>query len=358
MIEALNKVLIEKGYREMISLEENKGYRIYYDMMKSLVNAVLFVDASVYDDKFVASFKEQLSDKMLEMGYQTHVMLVVCVDSSSQNYYNDTLVARQVCSDTAFAWVFDDFEKTLIIYENQAEDFYGLKALIESAKYVTVEPEENTAEDKPAYDRKREIKAGFQSRPKATSLLVFINVLVFLICTFTGDVLYNIGTVGLKLINTPADTYRIITSMFLHADISHLFGNMVLLYFLGEVTEKEIKTGPFLGVYFASGICGCLADFLSEAMTGNYFYAIGASGAIFGLLGLLLSLAIFKRVTGRNYNVWRIIIVVIFSVYDGFLSPNVAVVAHIGGLVTGFILGIVICLFTKNVSKKGSRNED
>lgn len=352
MIEAIDRVLSKSGYREMIPVEENNGYRIYYDMMKSLVNAVLFVDASFYNESFVKQFREQMTDQMEKMNYQTHYLTVVCVDSSSKDFLSQEAIARQVCGDNPFAWIYDDCEKRLIIYENQAEDFYGLRNLLESVATYEMEAEKEAVSFESPHP-------GMQGKvqTKATLVLVVLNVLVFLICTFTGDLLYNIGTVGLNLIHGPADLYRIFTSMFLHADISHLFGNMILLYFLGEVTEKEVKTGPFLLAYFISGIWGALADFLTEAVTGRFFYAIGASGAIFGLWGLLLSLAMFKRLKGRYYGVWRIILVAVFSIYDGFASPNVAVAAHVGGLIGGFMVGIIICLISK-YAVKGEKNED
>lgn len=353
MLSALNNALLQNGYREMISTEEHTGYRIYYDMMKSLVNAVLFVDASAYSDEFVRSFKESMSGKMAELGYQTHYMTVICVNSQSTDYYAEMAIAGQVCGDNAFAWIYDDGRKELEIFEGQAEDFYGLKGVIEKAKDIV----EADIQPQIYAERRKVPRRRINTIPLVTASLVFINAAVFIICTFTGKLLYNIGAAGLDLVVDEHEYYRVFSSLFLHADISHIFGNMVLLYFLGDIVEKRMPKLLFLIIYFISGLGGTVVNFLSEAISGEYSLVIGASGAIFGLLGVLLSLAMFRRVSGRNMNTWRILIVIAFSLYDGFFSPGVAVWAHVGGLLAGFIMGLIYCVVTQK-KYKGTLNED
>lgn len=355
MIGILNRALIEKGYREMIMTGDNPGYRIYYDLMASVVNAVLFVDAENYNTEFVKNFENSMKDRMEMSGYSTHFMIIVCVDSAKSTYASDLSVARQVCSDTQFAWIYDEARRDLIIYETQVVDFYGLRMIIDNAR--SMREEDIPAEVRPAVAKKswsETVKLQLKSLPKVTTAIVAINVVLFLICTFTGRTLYNIGAVGLKLVQSPSQYYRLVSAMFLHLDISHIFNNMVLLFFLGSIVEKEVKPGPFAVMYFFSGIIGNIVNMVSEAVSGRYAMAIGASGAVFGILGALLVLVCFKRVTGQTMRVGRIIVVIVFSIYSGFSEANIANWAHIGGLAGGLVSGLVYCLKTRIPKQRGT----
>ena len=71
--------------------------------------------------------------------------------------------------------------------------------------------------------------------PIVSGLLVAINVIVYLICTFTGNLLYNVGRLVVTSVIVHGECGRLIWSMFLHSDISHIFNNMAILFFLGAM---------------------------------------------------------------------------------------------------------------------------
>ena len=104
-------------------------------------------------------------------------------------------------------------------------------------------------------------------------------------------------------------------------------------------------------MYFISGIGGCLLTFASEVVTGEPVLIIGASGAVFGVLGTMVALVIFKRIKGETFKLPRMIIMLGLSIYSGFRATNVANWAHIGGVLTGFAFGIIYCLI-KRYSKR------
>ena len=347
MTKGMEKALTENGYRKMLFSEEQEGYRIYYDTMTSLVNAVIFVDAGKYNADFIKSIRTSMTLQLGNAGYTTHYMTVLCLDSGSPAYESDMSVAKQVCEDDAFSWVYDVTEKRIYIYENQVDDFYGLKRIMDSAASYDgmPEPEEETVYEAPSFkDRIKSVATALKAYPKVTLSIVLINVIVFLICTLTGSLLYNKGAVGLKLIESPVDIYRIITSMFLHIGVTHIFSNMLLLFFLGEVVEREVGSVLFAVMYLVSGIWGCVAVFIEEIVRDTNIVVVGASGAIFGLLGVLFALVLFKRVTRSNMHVTRVFMVIILSVYNGFTQANTANSAHIGGLIAGFLFGVIFCL--------------
>ena len=360
MTKGMEKALTENGYRKMIMSEEKEGCRIYYEVMKSLVNAVIFVDAGKYDIDFINSFRTSLTLQMGNAGYTTHYMTVVCLDSESPAYTSDLSVAKQVCSDNAFSWVYDVSQHKIYVYEDQVEDFYGLRRILDNAESYEgdAEPEEQGEYKAPSFkDSVREAVTAIKALPKVTAVLILINVIVFIICTLTGSLLYNKGASGLKLIEEPIDIYRIFTSMFLHMGLFHLSNNMILLFFLGNVVEKEVGKLTFTAMYFVSGIWGCIAMFISEIILDKDIAVVGASGAIFGLLGVLFALVLFKRVTQRTMPISRVMVVILLSVLNGFSDTNTANWAHVGGLIAGFVFGVIYCLTKPN--KKGRiTNED
>lgn len=353
MTEGIEKGLIEKGYRQMVITGEYEGYRIYTDCIKALVNAVLFVDADKYNESFLKQFKDSMTVQMKGFGYSTHYMTVLCVHSDRDNYLEEMSVSKQVCEDDSFCWIYDEALKELIVYENQTEDFYGLRGIIEKAADYVAEPEPVKEEEK-----KTTWKDEFKKVPKVTASLVLVNVIVFFICTLTDTLLYNKGGAGLALLTDWTQIYRIFSYMFLHANLSHLFSNMILLVFLGDVIEKEMKSFPMACMYFFCGVIACFTNILSEIVNREFVVIIGASGAIFGLLGGLFALVLFKRITSSNMPLGRVFIVILFSIYSGIGQKNVAIWAHIGGLVAGFIFGLIYCLVTAKKVKRRETYED
>ena len=119
--------------------------------------------------------------------------------------------------------------------------------------------------------------------------------------------------------------------MFLHAGILHLVSNGVYLYYFGVRAERLLGTGRFLVLYLVSGLCGGL---LSVALSSGGI-SIGASGAIYGLLGamLLLTKKHGSRYTGMNYA--TMLLLAATAICFGFLEPGVDNMAHIGGLLGG-----------------------
>ena len=85
--------------------------------------------------------------------------------------------------------------------------------------------------------------------PWCSAVLTAANVIIFLVCQFTGDWLYIKGEFGAFYLIRSQEYYRLVTAMFLHADISHLVNNMILLYFGGEIVEKTIGSVRYLVLF-------------------------------------------------------------------------------------------------------------
>lgn len=186
--------------------------------------------------------------------------------------------------------------------------------------------------------------------PIISSILVIVNVIVFLICTFTGNLLYNMGRLDIVSVYVKGEYARIVWSMFLHSGVNHIFNNMVILFFLGSMIEKEIGHLQYLILYFLSGIGGGLVSLAYKTITCDLSGSIGASGAVFGLDGALLAIILFSN--RRLASPGRVILMIAYSLYGGFTSGNIDNAAHIGGLITGFMVGLVICMLNKSKNRK------
>ena len=180
-----------------------------------------------------------------------------------------------------------------------------------------------------------------QELPIVSGILVAANV--YLICTFTGNLLYNIGELDAAAVLLRGEYGRIIYSMFLHAGIDHLFNNMVILFFLGAMIEKVTGHIQLLLIYLLSGIGANICSLLYKVMTMDSMASVGASGAIFGLDGVLLAWILLDRQAMPDVTPRRVLLMIVLSLYSGFTAHNIDNAAHVGGLLTGFAAGALLC---------------
>ena len=158
--------------------------------------------------------------------------------------------------------------------------------------------------------------------PWVSGMLVVINVIVFLMCTFSGNVLYNKGELDVVSVLAGKQYGRLLWAMFLHAGIEHIFNNMVLLLFLGAMIEKVTGHVTFLVLYFLSGIGGNLCSLLVKLLQMDYSASVGASGAIFGLDGVLLAWILLDRQSMPDVTPKRVILMIALSLYSGFTAQR------------------------------------
>ena len=174
----------------------------------------------------------------------------------------------------------------------------------------------------------------------ATKALIGVNVLVFLVNLAQGA---SLGANGGALFDRwllfgPAvadgDWWRLITSAFLHGNLLHIGINMVMLWWIGAPVELAIGHARFLALYLVSALAGAAGVLLlsPEGLT------VGASGAIFGILGAAL---VFER--QRHYVLGgSALTIVVLNLVFTFAVPNVSIGSHVGGLVGGAAVGLAL----------------
>ncbi|NFG25358.1 rhomboid family intramembrane serine protease [Clostridium botulinum] len=180
---------------------------------------------------------------------------------------------------------------------------------------------------------------------KSTLILIAINVIVFLLTVFISrsiltidtNVLLNFGAKYNPLIYQ-GEVWRLVTCAFLHVGITHLLFNMYALYILGPQVEKIFGIKKYLIIYFVSAIT---SSSLGVALNKNTI-SVGASGAIFGLLGAILVFSIKQRHKIEKEYILNLIGVIILNLLIGFNISNIDNLGHIGGFLGGIIMARIL----------------
>lgn len=186
----------------------------------------------------------------------------------------------------------------------------------------------------------------YKKLPICTIAIATANVLIFLGLSFMGmteDSVFMMehGAMYVPYLMNGERYYTLITSMFLHFGFSHLMNNMVMLLVIGYSLEPEIGKIRFLLIYLGSGLMGNLVSAWFDVSQGSYAVSAGASGAIFGIVGALLYVAIRNHGRVGEISTRGLVLMAGLSLYYGFTAQGVDNAAHIGGLVSGFLLAVL-----------------
>jgi len=195
--------------------------------------------------------------------------------------------------------------------------------------------------------RVHRVRANEIPTPTATEAIIAVNVVVYLAELATGGgfggvggTVYEKGALYGPLVAPGGEWWRILTSGFLHASILHIGFNMVFIWMIGRSLEQAIGSARFVVAYLASLVCGSLGVLLLEP----HAVAVGASGAAFGLLGVLMVEA--RR---RGISLWStgLLQLALFNFVFTFFVPGIAIGAHVFGFAGGVLVGVVFDQFDR-----------
>lgn len=181
-------------------------------------------------------------------------------------------------------------------------------------------------------------------RNYVTYSIVIINIIIYVACIFAGDYIRMQGSIGVIPILEWHQYYRFITCQFVHADLSHVLMNMVILIALGDILENEMSHFLFFITYLLSGISGIVISVVYKIFTGNLYYSLGASAAISGLIGALLVIVLAYNGRYKSISTTRIGFCIFYMIYSGTISAEVDNMGHIGGFIGGVIIMSVLCV--------------
>jgi membrane associated rhomboid family serine protease len=180
------------------------------------------------------------------------------------------------------------------------------------------------------------------TKPRVTYALIAINLVIFAAQYLQGiqtlAIDYGMWPVGIVVDN---EWWRLFTSAFLHGSFLHIAFNMYVLFLLGPTLERILGHTRFLILYVVAALGGSVASYwFSDINT----VSVGASGAIFGLMGALI-------VAGRRlkYDIKQVLILLVINIVIGFISPSVDWRAHLGGLVAGAVIAAIMVFPPKRI---------
>ncbi len=185
--------------------------------------------------------------------------------------------------------------------------------------------------------------ARLSAKVTVTPVLVALNVLVYLFTAFQAESIWDNnrsllsqwGTLWPPAVLGDDEWWRVVTSGFLHDGLLHVAANMFSLWMMGRALEPALGKGRFLALYFGSMIGASAANLLIGGL--DAVPVVGASGAIFGLLGCYAVIVVKQRL-----NPSMLIINLLLNVYITFQVPNISILGHAGGFVLGVLITVAL----------------
>ena len=315
-----------QGVKDEIWLENIDGpYRI----IRINSNYIHNEEQYKYDEFKIKNIMRQIKKKTLSFKVNTL--------NINLNVADRVKVESEKNIDNVFVKDIDEIKKNKEINEifpNMKNDLYQSKNSLDLLLNVTNDINKKTETDNKKYEK-------IFSRKKIlmTYIIMAICVVMYLITVLMGLNNMNLLLLGANNIELlkHGQIYRLITYGFLHGSIVHLISNMYCLYVIGSQVENNLEKKRFLIVYFVSMITGGLLSALF-----NDGISIGASGAIFGLLGAILYFGLHFRLYLSEALRTRIIPVIVLNLIIGFAVPGIDVACHIGGLIGGFLSAMMV----------------
>lgn len=334
----LNNSLINIGYQRLDS--NNQGIRYYYRAEGQNLYIVSVVHA-INGDEITQLQYQKLLEQVKEYFTKSYSYEIRLLSLVLTRYpYRAKYIFAAAAQDSH--WIIDLSTNRLMIYETQSKDFEGLDKVLEQLL------QEDTGQVKSV---KSEEASTFTL---INTSLIVINILAYALVHFTGifggsDLAFYRGANSWYYVIEQKQYYRLITSMFMHADGSHLLNNMFVMLFIGANLEKAAGKLRYLLLYFGTGMLAGITS-ISYNMwkengifeLGNSVMAIGASGAIFGLVGALLYIVLINKGRVAEISTRQIVIFIFLSLYGTVANSQIDQAAHIGGFLSGIILALLL----------------
>ena len=335
-----SRKLVDDGFRVIGKLcshsmvTDASAYTSLYKHLGNMTYYVVFINCDV--DNFLvsaamteAAIMEMPRKKILIQVFVTknvNEMLLKIANKDIDDYNSDM---------TTIKWIADTSNKEIKVIGNQPSKVLGMGNALNAAfddssdAIVSVDTLNALAKNIENSYIKTEI-------PLSIYVLIAINFLFWLISLRPeGQALID-GMALNKPMVQRGEYLRLFTYMFVHGGFFHLLCNSCSMMIMGRILEKRVGHWHILASYFISGIVAAIFSYIGNP-TG---ISVGASGAIFGLIGFMLVLTQRLKKSIDGFDAYSSIVFAVASVAIGFTMPNIDNYAHIGGLICGIVYGL------------------
>lgn len=188
----------------------------------------------------------------------------------------------------------------------------------------------------------------YRKKSYVNGTLIIINIAYFIYLELLGSTMDNgfmvaKGAMFAPLILQEGQYYRLLTSVFMHFGVSHLLNNMLVLFVLGDNLERALGSIKYLIFYLLCGIGANVVSLMFNLSDGGYLVvSAGASGAIFGVVGGLVYAVAVNKGRLEDLGTTQLMILIVLTLYHGFTNAGIDNAAHVGGLIIGILLGIIL----------------
>ncbi|MEA4971987.1 MAG: rhomboid family intramembrane serine protease [Candidatus Metalachnospira sp.] len=348
--ELIKKVAIElsaKQFELLSVIRDKRGNEvaaIYFKAESPVIYFVSVVDfdfilSSEYKNSITETMRKTLDDSREIFNDAVCVHLLVGMDFASLKEFADKQNSVYDGSIHNIWWYTDGENTKIYSGKGQPDKIHGIERILNSA-LMNDNSDIGVSIEKISEDgvKKSQLKQ-VAKFPLLVVFLIIINLVIFVFEIYGGNKNFYIYKFGIdnSLIFSDRQFYRLLTYMFIHGSIEHVLMNCLALYIYGSKVEKYCGRLKACAIYFVSGAAGGL---LSACF--NKGFAVGASGAVFGMMGALLAICkkTGKQIDGLSYITMAVLAVV--SIGMGFLEPQIDNLGHIGGLIGGFVIGIFL----------------
>jgi len=244
---------------------------------------------------------------------------------------------KEIKDLSKYSFIINNFPNILEVEDVKEE---GIELFIKLTDDINKKNYEETKKAEDVFSKKK---------PIMTYIFIGICLALYIITALQSvnvielnpNVLYRNGAlVNFNMMdNNYLELYRLVTSVFLHGGLLHLLCNLYSLYVIGPQLESFFGKIKYTIIFIGSGVIGNL---LSMAFLQDTYVSVGASGAIFGLLGALLYFGYHYRVYLSGVIRSQIIPLIILNLSIGFIATSINNLAHIGGLIGGVLLSMAV----------------
>lgn len=334
VMKLLHYFITERNYSPI--LLQGVEDEIWLENLNSEYEIIRIVSNYIHNDEqldFDLFKTKRIVSKIKKKTFSFHMNVLTLYTDLGDNVNLDKVTKM----DCAYIYDEDDIKKYPIISQHFS-DINDKLSFTEEGLQLFIKIT-NDINQKNKEDAKKAESIFKKKIPIITYGLIITNILIYVLSILFGnynEILNRFCLYGPN-IREYGEYYRLITSGFLHGNILHLILNCYALYIIGSQVESYMGKTKFIIIYLFSLLMGSLMS-----ITLSSYPSIGASGAIFGLMGSLLCFGYYYRIYLGNVLKSQIIPLILANLLFGLLASNIDNFAHIGGLIGGCLITMAL----------------